>query len=123
MQLRETQSHCHCLGEQVRLLVNQLLKHQAQCQVSWSVSRFDDAACMFQCWMGPKLGCEAQPIRVGETDSGHFRAARRELCMMADSGSHCGAEGNEGGRFRMWCCLKRPPCFAVNWGGNAERMP
>ncbi len=33
-----------------------------------------------------RWGCEAQTSRVGETDRGHFIAARHEFGMMADSG-------------------------------------
>lgn len=68
---------------------------------------------MFQFYTARGLGCEAQGSRVGEAHSGHFKAARREFCMMADSESLEAAEGNERGSSRMWCCLKRPPRFAV----------
>ena len=46
-----------------------------------------DAGCMFQCWIGRELGCEAEAIGIGETDSGHSNAVRLELCMLTDSGS------------------------------------
>ena len=41
---------------------------------------------MFQFWIGRELRGEAQASHVGEAHSGHFNAARRELCMTADSG-------------------------------------
>ena len=78
---------------------------------------------MFQFWIGRELGCEAQASRIGETDSGHFNAVGRKLCMLADLGSVREVEGNEGGRFRMWCCLKRAPalCRRTILGPKGEK--